>query len=681
MTVAYTLLACAILVRSNVLLDVVRPFHIREVQALITSFEKWVLYPPCDVSKVQMHGRTLTLWSSSFLSREDTEEVAQKIKNDNTWHECFTFVIFDSPDLTPEEDVYNDDQNSLTWNAGPNIQFYEYIARHKYAQRPFVLVEPDTYPTQFGWLELLEKETNARSPFAIMGTTYNGHKWDAIKNYIPLELLTHLNGNAIYNLSSPLLQITRENYDRGSFLYSGHNSYDVQFAKEVIFRQMQDQYIETPLIQNFAGSYVKSSEISPKAVLIHGLPNIEAWPVDTEPLSLLVSQIADKPLNETKFKDIGIYQTIRTNITEEALCTDAVDSIKTNWFLWVPSDVGPPPSEIETSLHHENSSQVVPLAEYTHHDSHFCGPPCREKIYTARKLFPSADRHYESNYIAYSKRLVKNACKKIKSLPEPLNNSILSPNTYMAYVHWTEGRKYCLDNNEPTMCSMQSVIKACNRDNAVGRLVRQNCFVTCADDVCRGYRNRRQERTSVYREFDVEQFGRLPGFQSSTKSFLNQTTLQCAQRDFVLDDKIMKAGSCLEHPTAENHMWCPTEYGLDDTGLFVPEVGNGSWIWCNGESSSYVKASLAHIALLNFTHGTKHNPLIIPIVVPIASVLLLGAIYFYCKHKKKEINVEQKSDSSGFFATESNNSNFVLLETFFVGSPEQTTITNNGMKF
>lgn len=67
------------------------------------------------------------------------------------------------------------------------------------------LMEPDSHPIKSFWLDDIIGEITESSPFAILGSKYDGNAWNDIAFNMPLELLHHINGNAIYNVTNPLL--------------------------------------------------------------------------------------------------------------------------------------------------------------------------------------------------------------------------------------------------------------------------------------------------------------------------------------------------------------------------------------------------------------------------------------------------------------------------------------------
>jgi len=104
-----------------------------------------------------------------------------------------------------QEELYN-------WVNGPNRQFeaaFRIIQSGEWSQGEydgFYLMEGDSVPVKNYWLDVILGEINSNRPFAVLGAQYDGDKWDSFFEDIPISLLHHTNGNAIYNTSHPLLE-------------------------------------------------------------------------------------------------------------------------------------------------------------------------------------------------------------------------------------------------------------------------------------------------------------------------------------------------------------------------------------------------------------------------------------------------------------------------------------------
>jgi hypothetical protein len=68
-------------------------------------------------------------------------------------------------------------------------------------------MEPDSVPLQRFWLDRLRKEIEERRPFAVLGSKYRGDNWYDFIRDLEIPLLNHFNGNAIYNISHPLMNL------------------------------------------------------------------------------------------------------------------------------------------------------------------------------------------------------------------------------------------------------------------------------------------------------------------------------------------------------------------------------------------------------------------------------------------------------------------------------------------
>jgi hypothetical protein len=65
----------------------------------------------------------------------------------------------------------------------------------------------DHLPKCEGWLDTLQSEMIAKKPLAVLGSKYRGYKWREFEDQLPLPLVHHINGNAVYNMSHPLTRL------------------------------------------------------------------------------------------------------------------------------------------------------------------------------------------------------------------------------------------------------------------------------------------------------------------------------------------------------------------------------------------------------------------------------------------------------------------------------------------
>merc|ERR1712159_592800 len=109
------------------------------------------------------------------------------------------------------EDMYEPTQQGtvdefgepVRWVEGPNRQF-EKMMRFVMDTIPNGIVfmkEFDTKARKDNHFGNLLEDVESQQPFMVLGSQYEGNKWDGFRDQMDINLLTHLNGNAIYNVS------------------------------------------------------------------------------------------------------------------------------------------------------------------------------------------------------------------------------------------------------------------------------------------------------------------------------------------------------------------------------------------------------------------------------------------------------------------------------------------------
>lgn len=195
-----------------------RPFCDHDVQDLVESVARWASFPPCtlDVSNstptVLDAPVDLVLYYARSVNAVLHEALSPILLDDDAlWRRCFRLVSLLGGNLTEAQDQYHDmEDNPVTWNLGPNRQFYhalDYI-RSKHEGEVFYYMEPDTIPIETFWLDRIYVEMVSAQPFSVLGSIYKGHNWDDYSvesGEISIALRYHINGNAVYNTSHPLL--------------------------------------------------------------------------------------------------------------------------------------------------------------------------------------------------------------------------------------------------------------------------------------------------------------------------------------------------------------------------------------------------------------------------------------------------------------------------------------------
>uniref|UniRef100_A0A7S4RRC4 Uncharacterized protein n=1 Tax=Ditylum brightwellii TaxID=49249 RepID=A0A7S4RRC4_9STRA len=208
----------------------VRPFARSDVETLLKSFELWDSARPCGNYKTEWNLEDYTVYGDRYAEDEhpivdlvisfsgksgdiegyDTLSTIQELFDArNGWGGCFSeFVSFEAG-INPEDDIYDHQpiQTNPHWVNGPNEQFrknYRFIKNKGYAS--MIMMESDVQPQVDGWLDLALSEVKRNQPFAVLGSKYSGNSWDNFREEIPTALLDHINGNAIYNTTHPLLE-------------------------------------------------------------------------------------------------------------------------------------------------------------------------------------------------------------------------------------------------------------------------------------------------------------------------------------------------------------------------------------------------------------------------------------------------------------------------------------------
>ena len=83
----------------------------------------------------------------------------------------------------------------LMWVHGPNQQF----------DIGMFVMENNAIPTRQYWVDSLLADAE-KYPFMILGSKYDGNSCDEFRSKLPLSLQHHLNGNAVYNTTRPILK-------------------------------------------------------------------------------------------------------------------------------------------------------------------------------------------------------------------------------------------------------------------------------------------------------------------------------------------------------------------------------------------------------------------------------------------------------------------------------------------
>ena len=120
-----------------------------------------------------------------------------------------------------------------------------------------------------------QSDTSFRCSYSYVCSVYEGNKWDGFRDRMDEDLLMHLNGNAVYNVSHPCFRMMLEQMEADN---SGTQAFDVAIRR--IIRQFhpecEDAYMQTGAIENLAATLMLNDEANPEASYIHGAKMLRA---------------------------------------------------------------------------------------------------------------------------------------------------------------------------------------------------------------------------------------------------------------------------------------------------------------------------------------------------------------------------------------------------------------------
>jgi len=205
-------------------LAIVRPFSTQNIEDLSQAFDKWDAFLPCKITKLNTNGRShvtvdmFLSYSQTFESFKPARDSVLRIINDfsaknnsSGWERCIESIRSIEAKIDPKVDLYalNESHKNRMWVHGPNQQFVnsmETILGGEFGHYDAVFVmESDVVPVRQYWLDSLLEDAE-RHPFMILGSKYDGDSWDEFRSSLPISLQHHINGNAVYNATHPLLK-------------------------------------------------------------------------------------------------------------------------------------------------------------------------------------------------------------------------------------------------------------------------------------------------------------------------------------------------------------------------------------------------------------------------------------------------------------------------------------------
>eukprot|EP00729_Bicosta_minor_P003773 gene3773-15587_t len=286
---------------------VARPFFAGDAGDLVDSFARWNTYPPCVLDR---NGDPTTpglpadmiLYFARDINNPDHSGLVASLQAvmdaDAPWRKCFNRLTTMGGNLSAAQDQYHTRQDEITWNLGPNMQFYRMLkhvaalATDAQSSGIFYYMEGDSIPVAPEWLDEVAEQIAVQQPFSALGGTYSGHNWKSFDDgVIKPALRHHLNGNAVYNVSHRLIQKALRGFG-DAFEEAGHSSFDVAIA-EILMEEEgveaedlaaeNNDYKANGVFSNFAGTLVLPQDVASSTKIVHGGIYVENWPAPSCP--------------------------------------------------------------------------------------------------------------------------------------------------------------------------------------------------------------------------------------------------------------------------------------------------------------------------------------------------------------------------------------------------------------
>eukprot|EP00957_Ditylum_brightwellii_P069123 5247691-Ditylum_brightwellii.AAC.1 len=213
---------------------IVRPFDPAHAEVLLGSLERWGIVKPCggsydEQSQTWVGGHGYYEYGENYSEEErpivdlvlsfsrtyadligfDTLSSVRDLFEAHDGWGCFSDLVPIASNIEPELDIYVPSavQTNPLWANGPNNQFLKSYTQVKTkGYDAMVVMETDVQPQVNGWLDMMLSEIKKNEPFVILGSKYDGHSWDNYRDEMPPALVDHLNGNAIFNVTHPLME-------------------------------------------------------------------------------------------------------------------------------------------------------------------------------------------------------------------------------------------------------------------------------------------------------------------------------------------------------------------------------------------------------------------------------------------------------------------------------------------
>jgi len=285
-------------------------------------------------------------FSENPVAMKSVDTILKEFLSPGGWSRCFDNVYAVEANIPQELDLYIPaaQEELYSWVNGPNRQYeagFRIIQSGEWGDYDgFYLMEGDSVPVKNYWLDVILGEIKAYKPFAVLGAQYDGDKWDAFYEDIPISLLHHTNGNGIYNTSHPLLErLTGQleveapcpynsipyDYRMSQMWVEGTLGIVPQLAPKIMLNEEgenitlsdnkamfskwanrwadEEPYRFTKAIHNYAATNLIPRHLGPEYV-IHGAKLYSPWdPARTEITLVIMEWFFDRSLNLIKNLD------------------------------------------------------------------------------------------------------------------------------------------------------------------------------------------------------------------------------------------------------------------------------------------------------------------------------------------------------------------------------------------
>lgn len=549
---------------------------------------------------------------------------------------CISSVYLESANIEEAQNIYTPDDTTMPeWNLGPNIQFYTAIQRFSRLNRSafatrrepvkscfgcnadsydlMYYMEPDTVPLKPNWLGLLMADVERHAPFSVLGSKRFESSEPSDSGSITAQ--RHLNGNAVYNLTSPILHRAADAFmaDRATWHDVKRPSYDVELSQ--LHGAHIDSYQTSDIMANFATTVYTDEDVSGRTVLLHGGLKVTLQPMQLEIIGAAAeldgsgSGADDDTWHETPF---------------DAMCKSSAAKESGSFVGVVDTLVAQQSSGILDALADGDTPRLMVPADadgkfvvyYVGYDSVYCGHACRNKIVKARRFASSYDRHV-FNYPAPIKvSMLSGFCNKARKI----NAYDLTVDDFFAYSMGESRQPECGHVSE--QCAAAARSGACKDSKSVGQLARSMCHEACEcgfglPDYSRlDATYNMQYRARLNAPYAVE--------QPPPANWCDAHVCECAF-PFVYNDSVYTE-RCVDN------VWCPTS--LTAAREMLP--GSSEWMYCGAAANVRVEMAVAHSKPVGnstgkHTHKDDDEETVVWVVIIAVSVLLvLGILFAAC---------------------------------------------------